>query len=141
MKKKILELGSGLGLAGMTACFYSENVTLTDMNPIVLNFLRNNLLINELNGKVEEFDWDFPSETILDTEWDILLGSDLLYSENVVNSLLEIIRKLKFEVFIISFVVRRDDTVKLFFDGLESCDIQATFIYEDNKVQTWKLTK
>lgn len=51
---RILELGSGLGIAGITAALFSKFTLLTDNNPVVLEALIYNAKLNGLDIIEEE---------------------------------------------------------------------------------------
>lgn len=60
LKEPILELGSGTGLVGITCKLLGYNdIYLTDLKEILPN-LKDNLLLNGLDGHVEELDWENP---------------------------------------------------------------------------------
>jgi predicted nicotinamide N-methyase len=83
--KSVLELGSGLGLAGVAALVAGANVCFTDNNPAALEFCSTNA---ELNGfgpdqfRTLRLDWCDLSIDGLDSisgGFDRILGADLLY--------------------------------------------------------------
>jgi predicted nicotinamide N-methyase len=83
--KRILEIGSGLGLVGIVAACNGHDVTLTDYNVHALNFTRANALINGCGKvRVERLDWNHPH---LDGEYDIIIGSEIVYKNEDIDQL------------------------------------------------------
>lgn len=75
--RQILEIGAGLGFAGLCAAARGHQITLTDNTLDALNFARLSLFHNNLtNGRVEYLDWSSPS---LESSFDWIIGSDILY--------------------------------------------------------------
>jgi len=75
--RRILEIGAGLGFAGLCAAARGHLVTLTDNTPDALAFARLSVFHNNLtNARVEYLDWSAPT---LDGNFDWIIGSDILY--------------------------------------------------------------
>ena len=75
--RRILEIGAGLGFAGLCAAARGHQVTLTDNTPDALAFARLSVFHNNLtNAHIEYFDWSAPT---LDGNFDWIIGSDILY--------------------------------------------------------------
>jgi len=75
--RKILEIGAGLGFAGLCAAARGHQVTLTDNTPDALAFAQLSLFHNNLNNaQVEYLDW---SDPVLDGNFDWIIASDILY--------------------------------------------------------------
>jgi ETFB lysine methyltransferase len=73
----ILELGCGLGLAGIVACRKGAAVTFTDYEADALTFSRYNALYNGcLAAVIRHLDWHTPT---LDHSYSMVLASDLFY--------------------------------------------------------------
>jgi len=78
-EKRWLEIGSGLGLVGMTASTFGHHVTATEHNPDALAFARANAHINGCsNLKIEPLDWHQPK---LEGMFDVIVGSEVAYRE------------------------------------------------------------
>jgi len=79
---KILELGSGTGLIGITASILGINIIMTDLKEILPNIL-NNIEKNQdkIKGtiKVEELDWNYPR--IIDEDINFIIAADPIYSD------------------------------------------------------------
>ena len=73
----LLELGAGIGLPGMAAALKGASVTLSDLNPMALDFCARNARRNGLqNVEVLLGDWrSFAS----DRKFEWIIGSDMLY--------------------------------------------------------------
>lgn len=92
----IVELGSGCGLSGIFCAKYlnSQRVLLTDYDPGSLSLIQDNILLNE----VEDLARCLPLEwgNGLAEPWHysdiIILGSDLIYSKDVVEPLFMTVR-------------------------------------------------
>jgi EEF1A lysine methyltransferase 3 len=78
-QRRILEIGAGLGFAGLCAAARGHQVTLTDNTPDALAFARLSVLHNNLtNARIEYLDWSAPT---LDGHFDWLIASDILYEK------------------------------------------------------------
>ncbi|PIA60155.1 hypothetical protein AQUCO_00400803v1 [Aquilegia coerulea] len=100
--KKIVELGSGCGLAGCIAALLGAQVILTDL-PDRLKLLRKNVEANINAGgrgthgsaSVRELTWgDYPDLDLIDPPPDYVIASDVIYSEGAVTDLLETLKQL-----------------------------------------------
>jgi len=84
--RRVIELGSGSGVAGMAAAALGAHVTLTDL-PDALPLLQRNAQLNEaaINQKqgsvrVLPLEWEKPEQLPPDAdECDLVLGADLVY--------------------------------------------------------------
>lgn len=98
--KRVMELGAGAGVPGLCALFYSDaaKVILTDVFKLTLNNLRYNVALNLKHAgtrsyadvEVRELDWRRRDPATAGTV-DVLLGSDLVYDNELVPPLLELI--------------------------------------------------
>ncbi|XP_014218219.1 protein-lysine methyltransferase METTL21D-like [Copidosoma floridanum] len=90
--KKVLELGAGLGCAGLTAACLGANVVLTDLKD-TLPMLEKNVKVNKdslagLGGTAEAQVLDWGKEVKLNSKYDIILLTDCVYYEKSVQPLL-----------------------------------------------------
>jgi predicted nicotinamide N-methyase len=84
-RRSILELGSGLGVAGITAAAMGHDVTLTEYDPNALMFLQANVAQNNCErAKVHRLDWFQPD---LEGDFDLIIGSELVYQEAAMDAL------------------------------------------------------
>lgn len=75
--ESLLELGAGIGLPGMAAALKGASVTLSDFNPMAIDFCRRNARRNGLdNVDVLLGDW---RSFVCDRKFDWIIGSDVLY--------------------------------------------------------------
>lgn len=80
--KSVLELGSGVGLAGIAAARAGARVMLTDYETDALLFARYNALMNlpagAFRGRVRclPMDWRAPD---VDEQFDVIIGADIVY--------------------------------------------------------------
>ena len=79
---EILELGAGVGLAGLAAAAQGASVTSTDLEDDdvggLLSNLRHNAKLNGLQMECARLDWR-DTASWLDRQYDLVVGSDLLY--------------------------------------------------------------
>ncbi len=89
--RKILEIGAGLGFAGLCAAARGHRVTLTDNIADALAFARLSMVRNNLtNVQVEYLDWTAPT---LEEKFDWIIGSDILYEQKNFESLLKLLNR------------------------------------------------
>ncbi len=75
--ERLLELGAGLGVAGLVAAAFGHEVTVTEYDPHALAFLEANRLENHCrHAHVHRLDWH---RLDLDDRYDVILGSELMY--------------------------------------------------------------
>lgn len=88
----LLELGAGLGAAGLAAAASGHAVTLSDYEPRILDFQRVNAAANGLRGiQFEIIDWLHPP--IL-SPFDTIIGAEILYREQFFEPLLAVFASL-----------------------------------------------
>lgn len=84
-QKTMLELGSGLGMAGIAAAKAGHHISMSERNPDALNFARANALINGLPSlPVERMDWQAPQ---LENRFDYIVGSEIVYQPEAIDCL------------------------------------------------------
>lgn len=79
--KRVLELGSGTGLPGIVAASLGASVIQTDRYELVMSVSKRNLDLNKIE-KIEQrlVDWTEWTDT---EKYDLIIGSDILYSEEM----------------------------------------------------------
>jgi predicted nicotinamide N-methyase len=89
--KRILEIGSGLGLVGIVAACNGHHVTMTDYNKHALNFIRANAHLNGCDHvTVEQLDWAQPQ---LVGVYDTIVGSEIVYKDEDIELLSSLFEK------------------------------------------------
>lgn len=84
--KRILEVGCGIGLASLVLNHRAADITATDYHPEAKRFMDENVRIN--NDKLIPFirtGWGDLDDTL--GEFDLIIGSDLLYERDHINLL------------------------------------------------------
>lgn len=104
--KRVLEIGSGCGVLGVALARLGAHVTLSDL-PSVTPLLRDNVARNTRDGiaadaevpapDVVEFDFTAPIPDALRRPFDLIVGTDVIYSEALVRPLLTSIHALACE--------------------------------------------
>ncbi|XP_077474939.1 protein-lysine N-methyltransferase EEF2KMT isoform X2 [Stigmatopora argus] len=102
--RRVLELGSGMGLTGIAVCrsCAPSSYVFSDCHPSVLRRLRDNLNLNGLDEAnatrveiaVEELDWtDVNEERVRDIGADVIVAADVVYDPEVVAVLVQLLSK------------------------------------------------
>ncbi|GJD06652.1 Choline/ethanolaminephosphotransferase 1 [Galdieria sulphuraria] len=95
--KRVLELGSGTGGPGIIGARFAREIYLTDYTKEIVENLRYNLWLNcedleskgrqdmklklSSSAKVEHLDWNFPEQSRIAGNFDVIIGSELTYCE------------------------------------------------------------
>jgi predicted nicotinamide N-methyase len=88
---QILELGAGLGVAGITAAAFGHRVTITEHDPHALEFLKANALLNNCpEAVVCPLDWE---RRELAGRFDLIIGSEIVYSDQIIEMLAAVFQK------------------------------------------------
>jgi predicted nicotinamide N-methyase len=91
-KKKVIELGCGLGLPGIAAARSGAKMTFSDLHADALYFARLNAQNNKvLNAKYKTEDWKKTSPV---NEYEVLLASDVSYERTSFPFLIKAFRNL-----------------------------------------------
>ncbi|KAM8723392.1 protein-lysine N-methyltransferase EEF2KMT isoform 1-T1 [Acanthopagrus schlegelii] len=130
--RTVLELGSGVGLTGVTICrsCSPNRFVFSDCHSSVLHKLRSNVQLNGLTEptvSVEEMDWTAATEErIKRIGPDVVIAADVVYDPDVVGSLVKLLSKIlscsSAEVFICS-TIRNQETYGGFKQQLETAGI------------------
>lgn len=84
--RRVLEVGAGLALASLVAHGRGANLTVSDYHPLIPVFLAANLALNGL-GPLDYQAADWQSAQAYLGEFDLIIGSDLLYQSGQVEQL------------------------------------------------------
>jgi predicted nicotinamide N-methyase len=88
---QILELGAGLGVAGITAAAFGHRVTITEYDAHALEFLNANALLNLCtNTAIRRLDWAQPD---LEGRFDLIIGSEIVYNNQSIDLLAAVFQK------------------------------------------------
>lgn len=75
--KKILEIGAGLGIAGLSASMFGHNVTISESDTHAVEFIKANAFINDCREvTVISMDWNCPPTS---TQYDQIIGSEVIF--------------------------------------------------------------
>ncbi len=81
-EKHFLEIGSGMGIAGIVASSFGHRVTLTEYNTDAINFARanaeKNLPATDSELEIMTLDWNEPQ---LEGSFDVIFGSEIIYND------------------------------------------------------------
>ena len=98
--KKIIELGCGCGLLGISILkeIPVEKYTFSDYNESVLNNLKENLKLNGIsvnhpNIEIKKVDWK-NYDKMAPNEYDIIIGTELIYKGGAILELSKVISKI-----------------------------------------------
>lgn len=90
-KKKVLEIGAGMGITGLFLGAFGYRVTITDCEEDAIELLRMNVEHNGLdNVSIKKMDWNNPDLT---GKYDIICGSELIYKEASIKPIIDLSRK------------------------------------------------
>jgi len=111
---KVLEIGAGVGVAGLFAAVRGHEVTVTDINPDALDFVRAEALINNLEVTVRELDWTAPD---LDRKYDLILASEVVYRREDHRPLIGLFKQALIDNGIVLMTGMRNPQLKAFFEA------------------------
>lgn len=80
--QRLLEIGAGMGVAGIVAASLGHNITITEYDDHALHFIRANAKINGCSQTpVFQLDWRHPD---MHRQFDLIIGSEVTYRpENI----------------------------------------------------------
>nr|XP_020502929.1 protein-lysine N-methyltransferase EEF2KMT [Labrus bergylta] len=144
--RTVLELGSGVGLTGITVCRSCgpNRFVFSDCHPSVLQKLQNNVELNGLTERtapavsVEELDWTaVTEETIQRIGADTVIAADVVYDPDVVGILVKLLSKILrcsgpavLPQVLICSTIRNQETYSGFKQQLENAGISHRVITE-----------
>ncbi len=83
--KRFLEIGAGMGIAGLVAAKMGHNLTITEYNKDAINFARANAKRNNIdNVDIRELDWNNP---LIEGKFDYIIGSEVVFKEEDITGL------------------------------------------------------
>jgi len=91
-EKRFLEIGAGIGFVGIVAAAFGHRMTITEINPQALDFIRANSLINRCaTADIVSMDWNSPG---FEDGFDYIVGSEVVYNEKDFDPLQNLIQRL-----------------------------------------------
>ena len=115
--KEWLEVGAGMGVAGVFAAAFGHRITITDHNEDAIKFARANATLNGLeNIEFALLDWTLPTVV---HQYDYIIGSEVIYKEDLFEPLMQVFKSLLLPggTIFLAGDVRRKSPLK-FFDML-----------------------
>ncbi len=97
---RVLEIGCGVGLAGLAAAHHGGQVTMTDHDALALDTAKINAAANGIDGvtfiKANWSHWRTPSDmgaddTVSSARYDLVIGADVIYEQTVHDDVLGVI--------------------------------------------------
>jgi predicted nicotinamide N-methyase len=92
--RRVLELGCGLALPGLTAALAGATVLATDWSPDAIGLLRVNAERNGATLETAVSSWTDPRTELDAAPWDLVLAADVLYERRNAERLLELLPAL-----------------------------------------------
>ena len=92
--RRVLELGCGLGLVGVTAARAGASVLVVDRSPEAVTFAAANAARNGVTLQTAVCAFDQPDRLIAEAPWDLVLAADVLYEHRNVPVLLWLLPRL-----------------------------------------------
>ena len=89
--RRVLDLGCGLGAAGVLAGVLGASVTLADRRPEALMLAAKNAAQNNVDAKTIALDWDHPPANL--GLFDAVVASDVLYEDGMLRGVLRFIKR------------------------------------------------
>ncbi|XP_032883694.1 EEF1A lysine methyltransferase 3-like [Amblyraja radiata] len=146
--KKVIELGSGTGTVGILASLLGGEVTMTD-KPKILRQIENNIGINipfacRHRVKVQTLVWG-EDHTSFPSDYDYILGSDIVYSSVCYPALVETLRHLANQgttIYLSSELRARNRSPAFHKEVLpQHFECQVVETVEDKDIVVYKMTK
>ncbi|XP_055496889.1 EEF1A lysine methyltransferase 3-like [Leucoraja erinacea] len=145
--QSVIELGSGTGIVGILATLLGGRVTLTDQ-PHILKQIKHNLSINlaasgGYSTTVRALLWGVDHTLFLD-DYDVILGSDIVYYPNDYPHLLQTLRHLskKTTAIYLSSELRGCNATRRFHDELIPQYFNCEIVHRNDisNINVYKLT-
>ena len=137
VNKNIIELGTGCGLLGISILKQIPEIshfTFSDYQDSVLNNLKSNIIKNNLkeNKKYNILKFDWRDYEDVDSKYDIILGSELIYQGGFIQELAKLINKLlKDDGFCYISMPEKRSMTKKFLEYINECGLKYQSEYYD----------
>jgi predicted nicotinamide N-methyase len=92
--RRVLELGCGLGLVGVTAALAGARVLAVDRSPEAVTFTAVNAARNSVTLQTAVCAFEQPERLLRDAPWDLVLAADVLYEPRNVPVLVWLLPRL-----------------------------------------------
>ena len=92
--RRAIELGAGVGLAGLAAARAGARVLLTDLSDEALDFARRNAELNGLAVECARLDWFEDGDAAPLGPFDLVLAADVLYERRFVDPIARLVPRL-----------------------------------------------
>jgi predicted nicotinamide N-methyase len=92
--RRVLELGCGLGLPSVVAALGGARVLATDWSAEAVRAAARNAEANGTALATGRVAWDEPGPLLTGAPWDLVLASDVLYEQRMVDALLALLPRL-----------------------------------------------
>jgi len=92
--RRVLELGCGLGLVGVTAARAGASVLVVDRSPEAVTFAAANAARNGVTLQTAVCAFDQPGRLLAEAPWDLVVAADVLYEHRNVPVLLWLLPRL-----------------------------------------------
>ena len=92
--RRVLELGCGLGLPSVVAALGGARVLATDWSAEAVRAAARNAEVNGTALATGRVAWDEPGPLLDGAPWDLVLASDVLYEQRMVDALLALLPRL-----------------------------------------------
>ncbi|WP_148214626.1 class I SAM-dependent methyltransferase [Desulforapulum autotrophicum] len=77
--KRFLEIGAGMGVAGLVGAKLGHSMTITEYNTDAIKFARANAVLNNIDTvDIRELDWNNP---LIEGKFDYIIGSEVVFKE------------------------------------------------------------
>ncbi|XP_078263375.1 EEF1A lysine methyltransferase 3-like [Rhinoraja longicauda] len=146
--KKVIELGSGTGIVGILATLLGGNVTLTDQPSVLcqieFNVATNVPESNRSRAAVCPLRWG-EDQSEFPADFDVVLGSDIVYSPQHFESLIQTLRHLSSPTTVIYICSKMRETMgaKDFHEKLlpQYFDWEIVHRNEEKEINVYRVTK
>jgi predicted nicotinamide N-methyase len=92
--RRVLELGCGLGLPSVVAALGGGRVLATDWSEEAVRAAARNAEANDTAVATARVAWNAPARLLDGAPWDLVLASDVLYEQRMVDALLALLPRL-----------------------------------------------
>ena len=89
--KRFLEIGAGMGVAGLVGARLGHSVTITEYNDDAIEFAKANAALNDIHDvAICKLDWNAPG---IEGKFDYIIGSEVVFKEEDIPGLLFLFKR------------------------------------------------